>query len=341
MNETTYLYFIYNNLKPNHIYVGITHNLTRRKKEHWKNSVNKNFTYLKAAMNKYGVDNFSFVPIEIFNSREEANKAEIFYIKYFRELKNYTVYNIRNGGDGPCGEIMRNHLSEMWRGENGPLAKLTLNEVNEIRELYKKYKYPHSYIATLFNVNKAAISGIISGRYWREDANINYKRKMPEQSEIDNRNKEMAKEYQNGQTLDDLTAKYKMNKKFIRKILVKMNVKVKDLTKEKTISEDKVKEIFDMLNNFSDKEISAKVDTTTYIIKNIRSGKSWTNITGIKKQNSICKSLTIQEKQQVLDLRKSKLFTNKEIADFYHISDRTLIRILKENMNNINNVGSN
>lgn len=88
MSETTYLYFIYNNVKSNHIYIGITHDLIRRKKEHWKKSVNKNFTYLKAAMNKYGINNFSFVPIEIFNSREEANKAEIFYIKYFRELKN-------------------------------------------------------------------------------------------------------------------------------------------------------------------------------------------------------------------------------------------------------------
>lgn len=339
MSETTYLYFIYNNVKSNHIYIGITHDLIRRKKSIGKKSVNKNFTYLKAAMNKYGINNFSFVPIEIFNSREEANKAEIFYIKYFRELKKYTVYNIRDGGEGPCGEAMRNHLSEMWRGENAPLAKLTLGQVNEIKKLYKECKYPHSYIATSFNVSKTTISAILSGRHWRDDANVNYKRIMPTKSEIENRNKEMAKKYQNGHTLDDLATLYKMNKKFIRKILVKMNVEVKNLTKENNISENKVKEIFELLNIFSDKEISAKLDTAIYIIKNIRSGKSWTNITGIKKQNSICKSLTIKEKRQVLDLRKSKLFTNKEIADFYCVSDRTLNRILKENMNNIKNVG--
>lgn len=55
--------------------------------------------YLKNAINKYGLDNFSVEVIDYCNNLEEQNEKERYWIKYYRDL-NVSMYNIANGGDG-------------------------------------------------------------------------------------------------------------------------------------------------------------------------------------------------------------------------------------------------
>lgn len=55
--------------------------------------------YLKAAINKYGSQNFKVTLIEWCDSKEELNNREIYWINYYKN-KGLYLYNISKGGDG-------------------------------------------------------------------------------------------------------------------------------------------------------------------------------------------------------------------------------------------------
>jgi group I intron endonuclease len=60
------------------------------------------------AMKKYGINNFTFEIIETYLKEDEALKAEIDLIAYFKCIGT-ELYNITNGGEGSFG---RKHSSE-------------------------------------------------------------------------------------------------------------------------------------------------------------------------------------------------------------------------------------
>lgn len=53
------------------------------------------------------------------------------------------------------------------RGEDHPHAKLSEEDVREIRKLYSGGGYSHSELGKRYGVSKGAISGILSGRNWK------------------------------------------------------------------------------------------------------------------------------------------------------------------------------
>lgn len=52
-------------------------------------------------------------------------------------------------------------------GESNPNAKLTANEVREIRKLYKKEKMHHLELAEMFGVSRSSVRQIIQKKTWK------------------------------------------------------------------------------------------------------------------------------------------------------------------------------
>ena len=126
------------------VYIGQTHNINRRWREHLRDTVKEDFK-VSRAMRKYKttIDCFSVIEDNI-QTQEEANKREIYWIEYYDSWHN--GYNSCPGGDNGWQCI----------GEDHHMAKIddeTLKELREIRaskiytfkEVYEFYKDLMSY----------------------------------------------------------------------------------------------------------------------------------------------------------------------------------------------------
>lgn len=93
-----YIYIIQNN-KNLKIYVGQTINLRQRWSAHKSYAKsNKPNQYIHIAMKKYGIENFSHQLLEEYNSQNEADSAEEFWIEFFQSRNRLMGYNIKPGG---------------------------------------------------------------------------------------------------------------------------------------------------------------------------------------------------------------------------------------------------
>lgn len=104
------------NLVNGKIYIG-------KRKGKFTESYKGSGKYLKNAIRKYGIKNFSVEIIEYCDSLESQNKQERYWINYYRSL-DVPMYNIADGGDGgdlvtclPEEEYIRfkNKISELNR----------------------------------------------------------------------------------------------------------------------------------------------------------------------------------------------------------------------------------
>ena len=102
------------NLVNGKIYIG-------KKKGEFTTSYKGSGKYLKNALNKYGVENFSVEVIEYCETLHIQNEREKYWIKYYRDL-DVDMYNIASGGDGgdlvtclPCEDYDKfvKHISEL------------------------------------------------------------------------------------------------------------------------------------------------------------------------------------------------------------------------------------
>lgn len=145
-----YVYQIKNNIT-NSVYIGITKNLESRFREHKNCSNNK---YLRAAINVYGIENFTFSVLET-TTIELCSEREVFYIAEARKLGN--TYNISNGGLIGNGAPKEDH----WN------SKLTEQEVLQMKELYNSTKITQLKLSELFGISKSHISKILRGERWQ------------------------------------------------------------------------------------------------------------------------------------------------------------------------------
>lgn len=76
--------------------------------------------YLKSSQKHYGIENFEKLLVQYVETKEEANKQEIFWIAHYR-ARGMAQYNISNGGDGGAtlgghawnsGKVMANEWKE-------------------------------------------------------------------------------------------------------------------------------------------------------------------------------------------------------------------------------------
>ena len=105
------------------IYIGQSNNIQRRIKEHQIKGASSRIP-VDVAIQKYGKDNFTYTVIEE-TTIDKLNQAEEFWINYFNSIE--TGYNCSKGGE------------QQSIGENNGKAKLTEQDVIEIRKAYNNH----------------------------------------------------------------------------------------------------------------------------------------------------------------------------------------------------------
>lgn len=140
----------------NEVYIGQTIDLKRRSNEHFsllRRGLHYN-KHLQASFNKYKEFAFEFEIVEVVTDRELLNDLEIYYIKLYNSLK--CGYNQTSGGDSgtlKTGECHYRYKNELY----------TFYHTSGIVE----YNITCYNLITKYNLDSAAVSRLISGRYKR------------------------------------------------------------------------------------------------------------------------------------------------------------------------------
>lgn len=186
--------FVY--ITTNHInnkkYIG---QKTYDKNNKWKSYLGSGI-YLKRAINKYGIENFTKEIIEDCDTKEYLDEREKYWIEYYNAVKSDEFYNIASGGNG--GETRVGYSEEQFRkseefrkkrareslprGEKSGVSKLTELQVIEIIERLKNNDFTTD-IAKDYHVSTETISSIRNHNTWTHLTNgivfddISYHRK--------------------------------------------------------------------------------------------------------------------------------------------------------------------
>jgi group I intron endonuclease len=154
-----YIYLIENEINSK-LYIGQARDPDKRKREHLRGS--SGCPYLKAAIGKYGKDNFDFVILENCSSQEELNTREQLWIQELNTLAP-AGYNLTLGGEGmpSPSEKTRVKLSKSKRGKNSPWWGKSLSE--EHKEKLRQAKLGKKLSATHRQNLSKAHKGIFAG----------------------------------------------------------------------------------------------------------------------------------------------------------------------------------
>ena len=179
----------------NKIYIGSTNNINKRWNNHkskLNNKIHEN-SYLQAAWDKYGEENFEFSIIEEVNDQNRIEK-EIFYLQERKSYERDIGYNFdknptdKSGKNNPFygkqhsketkdkikliannrSDELKNKMGEKNRGENHGQALLNWDIVREIRRLYELGGETHRSLALKYNVSYGTISAILYKKSWKD-----------------------------------------------------------------------------------------------------------------------------------------------------------------------------
>jgi group I intron endonuclease len=129
--------------------------------------------YLQRAWDKYGESNFCF---EIL---EECPVEKLIYWEQiwmdslcaFDERLGYNICSVAGNSLGTIRtESSKKKMSKAHIGEKSPTAKLTWEEVREIRKKYLTGKFLQKDLAQKFAVSRSNIRSIIDNKSWKDDA---------------------------------------------------------------------------------------------------------------------------------------------------------------------------
>ena len=141
------------------IYIGQSISLETRYKSHYNNYKNPNLedynTKFYNALRYYGFENFSYEILESadYFTKEELNEKEIYWISYFNSYED--GYNSNRGG-----------FKVTENSEDHPMAKLTNEQVLEIKHKLKTTTISQYQIAEEYGVTQSLIAEINNGRRW-------------------------------------------------------------------------------------------------------------------------------------------------------------------------------
>lgn len=161
------IYLITNKIN-NKKYVGQSKDIDRRLKEHLRSAQPEKYSHkdgrdtkmpVHLAMNKYGIDNFSFSILEEC-SVMELDDREKYWIKFYDSNDKKKGYNLTSGG--------KNNIA--LSGENHSQAKLTQQQVDNIKLLLKENKLSLVEINKLYPfIAKSTLSLINHGKVWKDE----------------------------------------------------------------------------------------------------------------------------------------------------------------------------
>lgn len=136
------------------VYIGQSVNIKERWRRH-RTAVNENTNLpLYRAIQKYGLENFTFEVIEEC-LKKELDEKEIYWIKYYNSINPERGYNLSLGGNGGS------HFN-----------KLNYKQLQEIKFLIKNSDMLLKDIAMQFNVSIIAIKNINQGYSYYDDDEV-------------------------------------------------------------------------------------------------------------------------------------------------------------------------
>ena len=103
-------------------------------------------TILKQAIEKYGKENFSNKILLECDNKEELDKAEKYFIKYYRNL-GCQIYNLAAGGEGIDAELASQLAKERWSKTS---KEDRVKHMSTARKAYFE-KYPRGIIDVMEN----------------------------------------------------------------------------------------------------------------------------------------------------------------------------------------------
>lgn len=151
--------FIYKitNIKNGKVYIGLTTETIERRWQNHIRCVGKVNRHLYFSMEKYGVDNFIIEEIDKTDNFKELGELERKYIKLFDSTNQEKGYNITKGGES-------NQL------DGNPRAKLSVEEVMQIREIYNQCEIGCKKCWEMFKhtgISYDAFEKVYEGVTWR------------------------------------------------------------------------------------------------------------------------------------------------------------------------------
>lgn len=132
MENSMIIYHAYHKEKPE-FYIGKTvFTLEHRKNQHQNEArYRRSNSYFHKALRKYGIDSFNWKILEVCDTLDQLNTAEIKWIKLVREC-GHKLYNIVDGGTGgDCGG------SKYWK-EHSPSDEIRKKISDGLKQYYSE-----------------------------------------------------------------------------------------------------------------------------------------------------------------------------------------------------------
>lgn len=153
----------------NFVYIGYTKlPLNDRLKKHFAKCLHRTSKInlaLRAYKKKKGLVKIKCV--KVVKNKTRAKHWEMRYIRKYIRLGTFDLLNTTAGGNGRRITFYQRTITKLHLcGESNSHAKITENEVREIRALYDGYKMKQSELAIRYGITRSSISKIITRRNW-------------------------------------------------------------------------------------------------------------------------------------------------------------------------------
>lgn len=157
------------NISSNKIYIGSTVNYKKRRRDHLsflKRNKHKN-KELQHDYNNSGIDNFRFDVLLEVDDLDDLRDLEDWYIRNYTNKDN--SYNSREDAITPISFSLSKESIEKIRqsklGSGNPLAKLTENQVREVKLLMQEGRSP-TILAKKYGVKRGTLYAIKYNLAW-------------------------------------------------------------------------------------------------------------------------------------------------------------------------------
>lgn len=138
------------------------------KEKYLKNKIDR-LGYVRVKLSKDGKSSLKYVHriLALSFIDNPKNKKEINHIDGNKQNNNLNnlEWTTRSKNMKHAFEL---GLHKAKKGEENNKAKLTKNEVKEIRRLYKKGEYTQTRLGEMFDVSSANINEIVNNKTWKE-----------------------------------------------------------------------------------------------------------------------------------------------------------------------------
>ena len=266
-----YLYKI-TNLLNNKVYIG----QSNKEKERWRQhkyfgrNPEKTGQYIHRAMNKYGIDNFSYEVMAMCLTSEDANETEIILINQYNSRNNDYGYNIAPGGEAAWNRGLPSEQQPMYGKKQSDFFKQRMSEVHNGK------KCPPHTDEWKLNQSKIMTGRIITDE-WKEKIAIANKDKIvsketKQKISIANKGKILTESHK------DKISKSNLGKVISEEAKIKLSIsnsgENSSQSKLNWIIINNIREDY-MTGNFTQKQLGKKYNISSPNICFILNNKTW------------------------------------------------------------------